>query len=84
MAQLEAEEAADVNDVLAAAGRPLKVHTDAGGVRGICVDVGDLKKVFTSRAGKNFQFSLFKFFFELSKNNNIAEAYSFLNLTFQI
>ena len=41
-AQEEAEEAADVTDVLVAAMCPLQVHTDAG--RGMVVDVSDQKR----------------------------------------
>ena len=49
-AQEKVEEAANVNDVLVATARPLQVHMNAGRMRAIHVDVGDLKKVFTGRS----------------------------------
>ena len=50
VAQEEAQESADVHHVLATAVRPLQVHTDASRMRGVRVDVGDLKTNLLSRA----------------------------------
>ena len=58
----EAEEAAGVDHVRGAAVRPLVLHTNARRMRGVCVDVGDMKNL-TGRARKNVPILNFQILF---------------------